>query len=234
MKVVLADDSAPSRHLVEATLTRAGHDVTSVNDGEEAVAAFARVAPSLVILDWLMPNVDGLEACRRIRALASGGDVFVLMVTGRDQSADLVAALGAGVDDYMTKPVTSAGLAARVVIAERRLEQNLRRTLAEKALAEAQWLAGIGETTLALQHEINNPLAALLVHAQLLATEAVTLEMKKDFDLVVDLTRRIADVVRRLSVLKAPRSVQYLGAASMIDLAPGEPAPLLSHTNAFP
>jgi DNA-binding response OmpR family regulator len=219
MRVLLADDSALGRRLVEATLTRAGHDVTSVADGEEAVAAFARLSPPLVILDWLMPNVDGVEACRRIRVLPGGPEAFVLMITARDQSADLVDALGAGVDDYMMKPVTPEMLAARVIIAERRIEQNALRRRAEDALAAAQRLAGIGETTLALQHEINNPLAALLVHAQILVTEAATPALKADLDLVVELTRRIADVVRSLSELKAPRSVQYLGASSMIDLA---------------
>ena len=222
MKVVLADDSALGRRLLEATLSKAGHDVTAVADGEEAVAAFARVAPALVILDWQMPNVDGLEACRRIRALAGGADAFVLMVTARDQSADLLDALAAGVDDYMMKPVTPEMLSARVVIAGRRLEQNVLRRRAEDALAAAQRLAGIGETTLALQHEINNPLAALLVHAQLLVSDAATPALKKDLDLVVKLTRRIADVVRRLSELKAPRSVPYRGGASMIDLSANE------------
>jgi len=217
MRVLLADDSALGRRLVEATLSRAGHDVTSVADGEEAVAAFARLSPPLVILDWLMPN--GVEACRRIRVLPGGPDAFVLMITARDQSADLLDALGAGVDDYIMKPVTPEMLGARVIIAERRLEQNALRRRAEDALAAAQRLAGIGETTLALQHEINNPLAALLVHAQILVTEAATPALKADLDLVVELTRRIADVVRRLSELKAPRSVQYLGASSMIDLA---------------
>jgi DNA-binding response OmpR family regulator len=219
VKVLLADDSALGRRLVEATLTRAGHDVTSVADGEQAVAAFARLFPPLVILDWLMPNVDGLEACRRIRVLPGGPDAFVLMITARDQSADLVDALGAGVDDYMMKPVTAEMLAARVIIAERRLEQNGLRRRAEDALAAAQRLAAIGETTLALQHEINNPLAALLVHAQILVTEAATPALKEDLDLVVELTRRIADVVRRLSELKTPRSVQYLGASAMLDLS---------------
>ena len=219
MKVVLADDSALGRRLLDATLSKAGHDVTSAADGEEAVAAFARTAPSLVILDWLMPNVDGLEACRRIRALPGGADVFILMVTARDQSTDLLDALGAGVDDYMMKPVTPEMLDARVIIAERRIEQNSLRKRAEDALAAAQRLAGIGETTVALQHEINNPLAALLAHTQLLVAEAATPELKKDLDLVVKLTRRIADVVRRLNELKAPRSVPYAGGASMVDLS---------------
>jgi DNA-binding response OmpR family regulator len=219
MKVVLADDNAVGRRLVEATLVDAGHDVTAVADGAEAVAAFIRISPPLVILDWLMPNVDGVEACRRIRLLPGGADAFVLMITARDQSADLLDALGAGVDDYMMKPVMPDMLAARVIIAERRLEQNLLRRRAEEALAAAQRLAGIGETTLALQHEINNPLAALLVHAQLLASEAVSGTAKSDLDLIVELARRIAGVVRRLDALKDPRSVSYLGESTMLDLS---------------
>ena len=222
LTILLADDSPVERRLAEVTLSETGHTVTAVADGAQAVTSYAALAPALVILDWMMPNVDGLEACRRIRALPGGEDTFVLMLTGRDNSADLVAALDAGVDDYTTKPVTPDMLRARVAIAARRIEQNFLRRRAEAALAAAERLAGIGETTLALQHEINNPLAALLVHAQLLASEAATPTARKDIDLVVELTRRIADVVRRLSEIKAPRSVRYLGSSSMIDLAPSE------------
>ena len=135
MKVVLADDSAPSRRLRQVTLTRAGHEVTAVADGEQAVASYAREACPLVILEWVMPNVDGLAACRRIRALPGGEDAFVLMVTARGESRDLIAALGAGVDDYMMKPVTAGMLAARVLIAERRIAHDQRRRNAEAALA---------------------------------------------------------------------------------------------------
>ena len=81
---------------------------------------------------------------------------------------------------------------------------------------------GIGETTLALQHEINNPLAALLMHASLLAGEAETPGMKEEC-VVIDMARRIADVVRRLTALKDPRPVPYLGTTAMIDLAADQP-----------
>ena len=223
MKVLLADDSAPSRRLVEVTLANAGHEVTAVADGEQAVAAFASASSPLVILDWLMPNVDGIEACRRIRELPGGAEAFVLMVTSRDASGDLVAALGAGVDDYVMKPVTAAMILSRVLIAERRIALDARRREAEAALANAQRLAGIGETTLALQHEINNPLAALLMRVQLLAAEAETPSMKEECEAVSGLARRIASVVRRLQALEDPKSVAYLGAARMIDLGAHEP-----------
>ena len=225
MKVVLADDSALSRRLMEATLSRDGHAVTSVADGEEAVAAFARISPPLVILDWLMPNVDGLEACRRIRALPGGADAFVLMITARDSDTDLTRILDGGVDDYLSKPISADALRARLAIAERRIALETQRREAEEELARARWLAGIGETTIAVEHEINNPLAALLGSVSLLqmsnALEKLSAEDRESVDVITKQARRIAAVVKRLSKLQNPRSVEYLRGSKMIDLSPG-------------
>lgn len=219
MNVLLADDSAASRRLAEVVLERAGYSVTTATDGAEAISSFERSAFPLVILDWLMPNVDGIEACRRIRGLPGGREAFILMVTGQDQLADLVAALGAGVDDYLMKPVSADSLGARILIAERRIQLDVEQRRTREELAAAQRLAGIGETSLALQHEINNPLTALLVHSQLLADEAADPALKADLELMVALTRRIAEVVRRLGELKELRSVPYISGSSMIDLS---------------
>ena len=220
MQVVLADDSDVSRRMLAATLERCGHRVTAVQDGEAAWAAFEELRPPMLILDWQMPGLDGLEVCRRVRSAPAGADVFVLMVTGRDSSAHLADALAAGVDDYVTKPIVALHLEARVRIAERRIEQALARRSAEEALATAQWLAGIGQTALALQHEINNPLMALLTSAQLLAEDSAAPAAYRDQAAsILEQTRRIAGVVKRLRELKQPRSVEYIGNARMIDLS---------------
>ena len=220
MDVILADDSDVSRRMLAATLERCGHRVTAVVDGTAAWAAFEQSRPPMLILDWQMPGMDGLDVCRRVRAAPSGGDVFVLMVTGRDTPAHLADALAAGVDDYVTKPVVPLHLEARVRIAERRIEQTLARRSAEEALATAQWLAGIGQTALALQHEINNPLMALLTNAQLLAEDtAAPGSYREQAASILEQTRRIAAVVKRLRELKQPRSVEYIGTARMIDLS---------------
>jgi len=220
MDVVLADDSDVSRRMLAATLERCGHRVTAVADGEAAWMAFEQSRPPMLILDWQMPGMDGLEVCRRVRSSAGGVDVFVLMVTGRDTSTNLADALEAGVDDYVTKPVAPPHLEARLRIAERRIEQTLARRSAEDALATAQWLAGIGQTALALQHEINNPLMALLTGAQLLADDAAAPQSyRQQAGSMLEQTRRIAAVVKRLRELKQPRSVEYVGNARMIDLS---------------
>jgi len=219
MQIILADDSEVTRRMLSATLDRAGHEVIAVADGEAAWTAFELHRPPMVILDWQMPGLDGLDVCRRIRQAPNGLDVFVLMVTGRDATSHLTDALAAGVDDYLAKPTTPEHLAARVRIAEGRIAQTTARRRAEDALAKAQWLAGIGHTALALQHEINNPLMALLTHAQLLAEDPEsTPGIRDQVATILAQARRIADVVRKLKELKDPQSVQYLGSAQMLDL----------------
>jgi DNA-binding response OmpR family regulator len=226
MDVIVADDSDVVRHVLASTVERCGHRVTAVGDGAAAWDAYQRINPPLVILDWQMPELDGLEVCRRIRGRPAGADAFVLMITGRDATTDLVAALAVGVDDYMTKPVVAADLEARIRIAERRIEQTAARRAAEQALARAQRLAGVGEIALALEHEINNPLMALLTHAHLLAgDERAPPVIREQATSILEQTRRIADVVRRLRDLKDPRSVEYIDGTRMIDLTrpTGEP-----------
>lgn len=225
MDVILADDTALTRRLLQATLEQRGHTVAAVADGAEAWKAFEQKPPPLVVLDWQMPELDGVEVCRRVRASAAGRDVFVLMVTARDSTDDLAIALDAGADDYVMKPITPAHFGARIAIAERRIEQNAARWRAEEALARAQWLAGIGETALAIQHEVNNPLAALLTSASVIAMdEQVPAELRRDLESINQQARRIAEVVRRLARLDRPSSVEYIPGSRMIDLS-GQPVP---------
>ncbi len=222
MKAIVAEDTDVARRLLAHTVERCGHDVIAVADGGAAWEAFEQHHPKLVILDWQMPVLDGVEVCRRIRAISPARETFVLMVTGRDAEADLASALASGVDDYITKPVTPAHLRARLLIAEQRMAQHEDQKRAEDALAHARWLAGIGETALALQHELNNPLFALLGHAELFASDAsATPAQRQDLDVIVGQARRIADVVKRLAHLKDPRTVSYAGRARMLDLSGG-------------
>ena len=223
MNVIIADDDPTMLVLLRAVVEQGGHSViASVNDGEAAWMAFQQCDDvPLVILDWEMPRLDGLGLCRRIRE-SELGDPFLLVVTGRDNREDLLRALDAGADDYVTKPVTVDELAARLRIAERRIEITAARRQAEMELRRARYLAGIGETSLALQHEINNPLAAMLSHASLLEAGMVE-DSEKDEALatIVQQAKRIGEVVKRLRQIEQPRSVEYLGNSRMLDIGPG-------------
>lgn len=219
MKIILAEDEPVTRRLLEQTLSSEGHQVAVAGDGEAAWQLFVKDPAPLLILDWQMPVVDGLELCRRIRAGEGGDTPFILMLTGRDASDDVVSAIDAGVDDYIVKPVSPQHLRVRVNIAERRIAADSARRVAEQQLEEARWRAGAGEAILALQHEINNPLAALLATLELATDAVATLDEKHAaLDTSLTQTRRIASVMRRMSSMKAHRSVEYLPGVKMLEL----------------
>jgi two-component system NtrC family sensor kinase len=223
MNVLLADDDPTMRLLLSRMLEQGGHVVTTAAaDGAEAWEAYVAAPSPLLILDWEMPKMDGLELCRRIRCSDRGDEAFIVVITARDKTEDLTAVLDAGADDYMSKPVTPDNLMARLRIAERRIEVNAARRNAEEKLRKAQYLAGIGETSLALQHEINNPLAALLSNTSLIEAGMLNAEEKDEaLVTIAQMARRIADVVKKLRQLNNPKSVEYLGSARMIDIKPG-------------
>ncbi len=228
VRVLFADDDAFMRLLYEEILRSCGHEALVATDGTEAWAIFERDVPPLVILDWQMPGPDGLEVCRRIRAHPESETTFVLLVTARDGADDLTQVLDAGADDYLSKPVTPDNLQARLRIAERRIEVSRARKAAEVELRRARYLAGIGETTLTIQHEINNPLAALLANVSLIRSGILDdREVSASMATIEEQARRIAEVVRRLREIERERnamSVEYLGEARMIDLH-GDGAP---------
>ena len=219
MKVLYAADDPGAPAVLGDVLTRLGHETIVVVEGAEAWRLYQLHRPTLVILDAEMPNVSGLDLCRRIREHDAHRETFVLVLTDRDTEEDLRAVLDAGADDYMTKPATSENLFARLLIAERRIEQERARRKAEGELQRARWLAGIGETTIALQHEINNPLSALLGHAELMLMDMRAKGAEtQQISIILEQARRIATVVRRLAELREPKSVEYAPGARMIDL----------------
>lgn len=221
MRILLAEDVAVTRRMLTEVLTDMGHEVTSVADGDQAWDAYDSEPFPLVVLDWMMPKLDGLELCSRIRATPSGRDTFVVLQTGRGTSEDLEVALSAGVDDYIAKPVTPEHLRARIAIAISRMEMRRARQATEAELARARWLAGVGETALALQHEMSSPLSALLGEIALGLESGGSESLRAALAAAQIQARRIADVLRRLSALKSPQTVEALPGVRMIDLNEG-------------
>jgi DNA-binding response OmpR family regulator len=112
VRLLIAEDEDAVRTPLARALRQEGYDVDEASDGDEAVRMATSAAYALVMLDIEMPGVDGLEACRRIRAARPA--TAILMLTGRDAELDAVAGLDAGADDYVAKPFRSAELLARV------------------------------------------------------------------------------------------------------------------------
>jgi two-component system alkaline phosphatase synthesis response regulator PhoP len=119
-RILVVDDEEDLLELVRYNLTREGYRVTCVSTGEEALDQARREMPDLVILDLLLPNVDGLEVCRRLKGDSKTKHIPILMLTAKTEEADVVAGLELGADDYMTKPFSPRVLIARVKAVVRR------------------------------------------------------------------------------------------------------------------
>jgi CheY-like chemotaxis protein len=114
VRVLVVDDSAAIRELIAVNLELEGYDVRRAGDGEEALDVAAQWRPDVVTLDAVMPKLDGLATCERLRADPATADVGIVMVTGRAQTADRERGERVGVDAYLTKPFEPADLVAAV------------------------------------------------------------------------------------------------------------------------
>ena len=112
--VLVVDDEPAQRALLSYNLKAAGFRVATAADGEEALLAVAEQGPDVVLLDWMLPRLSGLEACRQIKATAEGLRAAVIMVSARSEETDRVRGLDTGADDYIVKPYSVAELLARV------------------------------------------------------------------------------------------------------------------------
>jgi diguanylate cyclase (GGDEF)-like protein len=134
MRILIADDDPVSRRLLQGTLGRLGHDVTDVSDGTAALGCLlAPDAPRLAILDWMMPGMDGLSVCREVRGRADEY-IYVILLTARDKREDMISALEAEVDDFLTKPFDHVELRARLRSGKRVLDLQERLLASQRAL----------------------------------------------------------------------------------------------------
>jgi phosphoserine phosphatase RsbU/P len=141
VRILIAEDDVVSRTVLARMLTAWGHDVISTVDGQAAWKVLEREdAPKLAILDWMMPELDGVELCRRVHTLARPQPTYVILLTAKDQKEDIVAGLDAGANDYLVKPFDRRELQSRVRVGERvvSLQQDLGERVHELQFAMAQ------------------------------------------------------------------------------------------------
>jgi PAS domain S-box-containing protein len=133
MRILLVEDHAQSRRSLQKLIERRGHEIVAVESVEEAEIELSQRPFPFLILDWMLPGKSGIELCRELRAKPHGDELFILLVTARNNAADLEQALEAGANDYLIKPLDSARLNVRLSVAERRI-----RALNERVQARAE------------------------------------------------------------------------------------------------
>jgi DNA-binding response OmpR family regulator len=197
-KTVLVVDDEP--HIVELArlyLTNDSYDVLVAHTGSQALAKFASAKPDLIVLDLMLPEVDGWEVCRRIR---KESDVPIIMLTARSDDVDKIVGLELGADDYLTKPFNPRELVARVKAVLRRASQ------AQPELPRTASCLEFGNTTIDRErHEVH------------IAGEKVELRMK-EFDLLFTFVQHLGLVLERDKLLNLVWGYEYFGDTRTVDV----------------
>ncbi|MCA1792931.1 MAG: response regulator [Desulfotignum sp.] len=196
MKILIAEDDTVSCTMLEAVLTKWGYTVICTDDGDAAFTAFEQDdAPQLALLDWEMPGLHGPDLCRKLRQHKHKDPLYLILLTSRNNSEDLVQGLESGADDYVVKPYNMAELQARINVGRRMI-------VLQNEMRERERLQGVVEMAGTVCHELNQPLQIVSGHSEILLMDMdkndphfQTVEIiKKNISRIGKLTRQIMQV----------------------------------------
>ncbi|MEX2583154.1 MAG: response regulator [Gemmatimonadota bacterium] len=188
--VLLAEDDPAAAEMLEMLLRRVGYDVLIAPDGAAALRMVEDSPPDVLLLDWMLPEVTGLEVCRRLRERWDALSLPILMVTAKADSESVSQAFEAGASDYITKPFLGAELRARVAAHLRIKQLSDERRAMDEHLMERDKLSTLGLLVSGVAHDLNNPLGGISGYAQLL------LEEESNPERLVALERIMSEVQR--------------------------------------
>jgi DNA-binding response OmpR family regulator len=211
MKILIIEDEANIAQVIRLYLEQAGYTVVSAADGVAGLELHAREHPDLVILDLMLPALDGMEVCRRIRAWA---ETPILMLTARQGEEDRIAGLESGADDYLVKPFSPRELVSRVKAILRRSSTSNSSSTQETRVTSSQEEdeRGKGEELRFSGLIVNIPARRVMVNG-----EMITLTVK-EFDLLVTLASSPDRVFTRESLLNQVWGYTYLGDGRTVDV----------------
>ena len=213
MRILIAEDDAVSRRLLERKLGMWGYQVLTCSDGTEAWQVLrGEESPSLAILNWMMPGMDGVQICREVRKLKRGNYTYIILLTARDQKEDIVEGIEAGADDYVTKPFNPHELNVRVRAGRRILDM-------QSELLQQEKLRGVVEMAGATCHEFNQPMQVVSGYAELLLKQIP--ESSPAYGKIArikEAAEAMAQITRKLQQITRYETREYFDGVKIIDI----------------
>jgi len=213
-KVLVVEDEKDTRFILEKLLIKNKYEVLCTTNGAEALEALKTFSPKVIIADWTMPVIDGLELCRILKKEEKFKLIYFIILTARASLTDRVTGLDVGADDFLVKPVENQELLARI-------RSRIRVFNLQSELKKIEHSNAVIEMACTIGHKINNPLSSLILSLKNIEEE---LSAQKDDNLNEDMAiinqsiARIRALTNDLINLKDPRLVEYTPDQKMIKL----------------
>lgn len=213
-KILVVEDERDTRFILEKLLTKNNFEVITANNGQEALQLLETFTPKVILADWTMPIMDGLELCNQIKNSEKLKIIYYIILTARTSLRDRVTGLDVGADDFLMKPIENQELVARIRSGIRifNLQRELKTIEHSKAVVELACTIG---------HKINNPLSSLKIAMNNLkeSVPAKTSDhIDEDFEIMQQAIERIQTFVQQLTHLENPEIINYTDDSKMIKL----------------
>ena len=213
-KILVVEDEQDTKYILETLLKRSGYEIRTANNGLEALEVLQNFKPHVILADWTMPLMDGVELCDRLRKEEEYKSIYYIILTARGTLRDKIEGLDTGADDFLVKPTDNQELLARIRTGIRitKLQEELREAEHNKALVEMAFTAG---------HQINNPLASLSLSVENIKQELDEKEFSKiqdDIEIIEEAIKRIKNAADALKNLQNPKLTDYASGKQMLDL----------------
>lgn len=214
-KILIVEDEEDTRFILERLLSKNDYEVRTANNGAEALKVLEVYSPKIIVADWTMPVMDGIDLCNRIKNNESQKLIYYILLTARASLKDRVTGLDIGADDFLVKPIENQELLARIRSGIRihNLQHELKKIEHNKAIIEMACTIG---------HQINNPLSSLILTLRGLQSELDTAKinhLEEDFYVINESIERIKKFVEALVNLNNPEVVDYASDNKMIKIS---------------
>jgi CheY-like chemotaxis protein len=219
-KVLIVDDQPINIQLLKRGLERRGIETASARNGKECLESVKREKPDLILLDLMMPDMDGIEVCQQLQADEGSRSIPVIFITAKTTKESKLEGLSVGAVDYITKPVDLDEMVARVQTQLRFVAINREMVELQRRLGQARHAASIGAVTHGIAHNLNNLLAIVMGHLDLIKTCADKPEqVRKNVQRIEEASSRIVAIVRQISsiTVTTPRMFIDVSIQSMIE-----------------
>ena len=211
MRVLVADDDEGLLEMLALYLRSWEYEAVLCQDGDEAWEVLqGEDPPRLLVLDWMMPVMDGVEVCRRVRAADTLATTYIIMLTSKKKREDIVRGLDAGADDYVTKPFDEQELQAR-------LRVGARVVALQDQLLELERSRVLMHTTGAAAHELNQPLAVILATAQLLLRRESDGPNRDRLESICTHAKKAGAILQKMTEARQYSTRDYAGGTEIVD-----------------